>query len=48
MKKIMNFGSRLLQFPAIEKARDMELRVITVDMDPKAVGFFVEEIQKEL
>ena len=39
MKKIMILGASILQVPAIKKAKDMGLYVITVDMDEYAVGF---------
>ena len=39
MKKIMILGASILQVPAIKKAKELGLKVIAVDMDPKAVGF---------
>lgn len=48
MKKIMILGAGILQLPAIEKAEEMGLQAIAVDMNPKAVGFSVEVIQKEI
>lgn len=48
MKKIMILGASILQLPAIEKAKNMGLRVIAVDMNPEAVGFSVEGIEKEV
>lgn len=39
MKKIMILGASILQLPAIQKAKEMGLQVIAVDMDPNAVGF---------
>lgn len=35
----MILGASILQMPAIEKAKEMGLEVIAVDMDPNAVGF---------
>ena len=48
MKKIMILGASILQFPAIEQARKMGLRVVVVDMNPDAIGFTVEGIEKEV
>lgn len=48
MKKIMILGASILQLPAIEKAKEMGLRVIVVDMNPEAIGFSVEGIEKEV
>ena len=48
MKKIMILGASILQLPAIQKAKEMGLEVIAVDMNPEAVGFQVEGIQKEV
>lgn len=48
MKKIMILGASILQLPAIEKAKDMGLNVIAVDMNPNAVGFKVDGIIKEV
>ena len=39
MKKIMILGASILQVPAIKKAKELGLKVIAVDMDPKAIGF---------
>jgi biotin carboxylase len=39
MKKIMILGASALQIPAIKKAKEMNLFVIAVDMDPYALGF---------
>lgn len=47
-KKIMILGASILQLPAIEKAKEMGLDVIAVDMDPEAVGFGVTGITKEV
>ncbi len=48
MKKIMILGASILQLPAIEKAKEMGLDVIAVDMNPSAVGFNVPNIKKEI
>lgn len=48
MKKIMILGASILQLPAIEKAINMGLQVIAVDMNPEAVGFSVEGVQREV
>lgn len=48
MKKLMILGASILQLPAIEKAKEMGLEVIAVDMDPEAVGFTVEGVKKEV
>ena len=47
-KKIMILGASILQLPAIEKAKEMGLDVIAVDMNQEAVGFGVEGIKKEI
>lgn len=39
MKKIMILGASILQLPAIKKAKEMGLYVISVDMDENAIGF---------
>lgn len=39
MKRIMILGASILQLPAIQKAKELGLEVIAVDMDPKAIGF---------
>lgn len=44
MKKIMILGASILQLPAIRKAKEMGLQVITVDMDENAIGFKEEGI----
>lgn len=46
-KKIMILGASILQLPAIEKANEMGLRVVAVDMNPEAVGFQVPGIETE-
>ena len=48
MKKIMILGASILQLPAIEKAIEMGLEVIAVDMNPEAVGFGVNSVKKEI
>lgn len=47
-KKLMILGASILQLPAIEKAKDMGLNVIAVDMNPEAVGFKMPGIQTEI
>ena len=47
-KKIMILGASILQLPAIEKAKEMGLDVIAVDMNPAAVGFGVPGVVKEV
>ncbi len=48
MKKIMILGSSILQLPAIEKAKEMGLEVVAVDMNPEAIGFSVNGVIKEI
>lgn len=48
MKKIMILGASILQLPAIEKAMEMGLEVIAVDMNPEAVGFKAPGVIKEV
>ena len=48
MKKIMILGASILQLPAIQKAKEMGLDVIAVDMNPEAIGFQIDGIQKEI
>lgn len=48
MKKIMILGASILQLPAIEKAKEMGLDVIAVDMNPEAVGFNIPGVMKEV
>lgn len=48
MKKLMILGASILQLPAIEKALEMGLEVIVVDINPEAIGFKVEGIVKEI
>ena len=47
-KTIMILGASILQLPAIEKAIDMGLRVIALDMNPEAVGFRVPGVVQEV
>lgn len=47
-KKIMILGASILQLPAIEKAKEMDLEVVAVDMNPEAVGFKVPGVIKEV
>jgi len=47
-KKIMILGASILQLPAIEKAIEMGLEVVAVDMNPEAIGFNVEGVLKEV
>lgn len=47
-KKIMILGASILQLPAIEKAKEMDLEVIAVDMNPEAVGFKIPGVIKEV
>ncbi|MDB1750812.1 ATP-grasp domain-containing protein [Enterococcus avium] len=47
-KKIMILGASLLQVPAIDKAIEMGLQVIVVDMNSEAIGFQKVGIEKEI
>lgn len=47
-KTIMILGASILQLPAIEKAVEMGLKVVTLDMNPEAVGFNVPGVVKEV
>lgn len=47
-KKIMILGASILQLPAIQKAMDMGLQVIAVDMNPNAVGFSLPGVIAEV
>ena len=47
-KKIMILGASILQLPAIQKAKEMGLQVIAVDMNPDAVGFKETGVIKEV
>lgn len=44
----MILGASILQLPAIEKARELGLDTVVVDMNPNAIGFNVPGIQKEV
>ena len=44
----MILGASILQLPAIEKAKEMGLEVIAVDMNPEAVGFKVPGVINEV
>lgn len=48
MKKIMILGASILQLPAIEKAKNLGLQVVVVDMNPDAIGFKQNGIEKEI
>ena len=48
MKKIMILGASILQVPAIQKSIDMGLEVIAVDINPKALGFKIPNVKKEI
>ena len=47
-KKIMILGASILQVPAIEKALELGLQVVGVDMNPKAVGLQIEGVIPEI
>ncbi len=47
-KTLMILGASILQLPAIEKAVEMGLKVIALDMNPDAVGFSVSGVTKEV
>lgn len=47
-KKLMILGASILQLPAIEKAIELGLDTIVVDMNPNAIGFNVEGVHKEV
>ena len=47
-KTIMILGASILQLPAIEKAIDMNLNTIVLDMNPDAIGFSVPGVIKEI
>lgn len=46
-KTIMILGASILQLPAIEKAVEMGLKVVALDMNPEAIGFSVPGVVKE-
>lgn len=47
-KKIMILGASILQLPAIQKAKEMGLDVVAVDMNPDAIGFREKGIAREI
>ncbi|MEG0834724.1 MAG: ATP-grasp domain-containing protein [Christensenellaceae bacterium] len=47
-KKIMILGASILQLPAIQKAKEMGLQVVAVDMNPQAIGFREDGIIREI
>ena len=44
----MILGASVLQLPAIKQAKAMGLKVVAVDMNPDAIGFKEEGIEKEI
>lgn len=44
----MILGASILQLPAIKQAKEMGLNVVVVDMNPDAIGFKEEGIEKEI
>lgn len=48
MKTIMILGASILQLPAIEKALDMGLKVVVVDMNPDAIGMKIKGVIPEV
>lgn len=48
MKRLMILGASILQLPAIEKAKEMGIEVIVVDMNPDSVGFKVPGVIREV
>lgn len=47
-KKIMILGASILQLPAIRQAKALGYQVVVVDMNPNAVGFEEDNIEKEV
>lgn len=47
-KTIMILGASVLQLPAIEKAAELGLKVVALDMNPEAIGFGVPGVVKEV
>lgn len=47
-KTILILGASILQRPAIEKAVEMGMKVVALDMNPNAVGFSVPGVIKEV
>ncbi len=48
MKSIMILGASIFQLPAIEKAKEMGLRTVVVDMDKEAIGFKEADVALEI
>ncbi len=48
MKSIMILGASIFQLPAIEKAKEMGLKTIVVDMDRDAIGFKAADVTLEI
>ena len=47
-KKIMILGASILQLPAIQQAKQLGYQVVAVDMNPEAIGFQEDGIEKEI
>lgn len=47
-KTLMILGASILQLPAIKQAKEMGLNVVLVDMNPDAVGFKEDGVEKEI
>lgn len=47
-KKVMILGASILQLPAIQQAKAMGYKVVAVDMNPNAIGFQEDGIEKEI
>ena len=47
-KKIMILGASILQLPAIQKAKELGLQIVVVDMNPEAIGFKENGVFKEV
>lgn len=47
-KKLMILGASILQLPAIQKAKEMGIEVVAIDMNPNAIGFQEDKIEKEI
>ena len=47
-KTLMVLGASILQLPAIEKASEMGLKVVVLDMNPNAIGFNVPGVVREV
>lgn len=48
MKRLMILGASILQLPAIIKAKELGLQVISVDIDKDAIGFKYADINLEI